>query len=176
MQNTSEEQVIYDIKNRPRTGLARQLARNLLKEIGLKEPPISLWKVIKRLQVKNNLSVEPVFDFGEKVSGVLVVFEDSATIGFNKKQGWYRNRFTLAHEIGHLLMGTTCNSVDEALSSNRAGEIAANEFAAELLIPLKNLKADFKKGVQNIEILSERYRMSKEAIGWKIVHSGVLAR
>ena len=170
----NDQQAIDAIRSRPSIGMARQLARNLLKEIGSKEPPISLGTIIRQLQTKYKLTVTPVFDFGEKISGVLVVFEDSAEIGFNKKQGWYRRRFTIAHEIGHLLMNTTCDNIDKALESNRNGEIMANEFAAELLIPLKNLKADFKKGVKDIGELSERYRMSREAVGWKIVHAGVL--
>jgi len=168
------DDTLNEIKDRPRIGLARTLARNLLKETGLKDPPISLWRVINYLKEKNNLTVEPVFDFGEKVSGVLIVFEDSAVIGFNKKQSWYRNRFTLGHEIGHLLMSTTCDSLDDALASNKAGEIAANEFAAELLMPLKVFKADFKRGIQNIDVLSDRYKVSKEAAGWRVVHAGVL--
>lgn len=176
MQEISEEKLIDEIKSRPRTGLSRQLARKLLKEVGLEEVPISLGKIIRYLHSKNNLNVEPVFDFGEKISGVLVVFEDSATIGFNKKQHWYRRRFTISHEIGHLLMNTTCDSIDEALSSSKSNETMANEFAAELLIPLKNLKTDFKNGIQNIDILSDRYKMSKEAVGWKIIHSGLLTK
>ena len=102
MQRQLDDNILNEISSRPRIGFVRQLARNLLKEVGLKDPPISLWRVINYLKEKNNLTVEPVFDFGEKVSGVLVVFEDSAVIGFNKRQSWYRNRFTLGHEIGHL--------------------------------------------------------------------------
>lgn len=174
-----EEEIIEQIKNRPRIGLARQLARKLLKEVELKEPPISLWKVIQHLKLENDLSVEPVNDFGEKISGVLVIFEDQPTIGFNKRKHWYHRRFTIAHEIGHLRMGTTCVGIGTALqmpflTNNNPNEVAANQFAAELLMPLEQLKKDFKNGIQNIDELSDRYKISKEAAGWKILRSGVL--
>lgn len=171
-----DEEIINQIKSRPRIGVARQLARKLLKETNLSIPPISLGKIILHLQMEKDLAVQPVEDFGEKISGVIVMIEDSTTIGFNKKQHWYRRRFTIAHEIGHLQMNTTCAGIEEALLDNSATETDANEFAAELLMPLMCLKQDFKNGIKNIDDLSERYRMSKEAIGWKIIHSGVLTK
>lgn len=173
-----EDEIIIDkIKNRPRVGVARELARKLLKNVGIQYPPVSLWKIIVNLKMENNFDVQPVYDFGERVSGIIVKVDDNSTVGFNKKQHWNRRRFTIAHEIGHFKMKTMCNGFSSVFDNNNPSEIEANQFAAELLIPSKFLKNDFKNSVENIKALSEKYRVSKEAMGWKIAKTpGLLNR
>ncbi len=140
---------------RPRTGSARIVARQLLKGARIKEAPISLWKVIKHLQATSDLSVMP-YGFGEKVSGMLVTVDESATIGYNNSQSWHRRRFTIGHELGHLLMNHTCNA-------DEYQEKEANEFAAELLMPLALLKKDFQINGE-LKALAEKYIVSEEAM------------
>lgn len=119
-----------DIKLKPNIAGARRLARKLLKDAKITRVPVSLYQVISFLKPQYNLDVLR-FDFGDKISGILVAEDDQATIGFNSTQAWVRRRFTIAHEIGHLLLGHTCEGQDR--SSNK--ETEANCFAAELLAP-----------------------------------------
>ncbi|MBI2439382.1 MAG: ImmA/IrrE family metallo-endopeptidase [Candidatus Moranbacteria bacterium] len=110
------------------------------------------------MKTKTNLQIYG-YGFSEKVSGMLVMIGDEATIGFNNTQHWHRRRFTISHEIGHLLMGHTCNPVDKGSPQ----ETEAHQFAAELLMPLARLKQDFKQ-TENLDELSKRYAVSKEAL------------
>lgn len=62
-----------------------------------------------------------------------------------RTDGWTRQRFTLAHELGHILAG---DAADKPLAEHIApsldrgqAEIRANAFAAELLMPSKELMA-----------------------------------
>lgn len=147
-----------EIPSTPQKGAARNLARKLIKDAKIKDLPVSLQKVLDFLKTKSDLQVFG-YSFGEKVSGMLVMIGDEATIGFNKDQHWHRRRFTISHEIGHLLMGHTCNPADKSDPK----EIESNQFAAELLMPLVFLKRDFKQS-EDLDILGKRYAVSKHAL------------
>jgi len=163
-----------EIKQKPRIGLARNLARKLLNDVGIKEPPISLWKIIKHLQKKYSASDLNVisFNFGEKVSGMLVLSDEQATIGYNPSEHWYRRRFTIAHEIGHFLLGHTCN---KSYDDDNFHETEANHFAAELLMPIELLKKDCGNGY-NLENIARRYTVSKEAMCRKLMSANLLTK
>ncbi len=50
-----------------------------------------------------------------------------------------RQRFTLAHELAHLILGTESDIYCQPFQSNRAEERAADALAAQLLIPFSKL-------------------------------------
>jgi Zn-dependent peptidase ImmA (M78 family) len=147
-------------KLRVNVGGARNIARRLLKDAKAKDIPISLWKIIEYLKPQYKLEVLrfPL----EKVDGILVVVENQPTIGFNPSMAWVRRRFTIAHEIGHLLLGHTCTDPD----LDNDPEAEANQFAAELLMPLAILKIDYK-AKPSPDYLAQKYIVSREAM---IIH------
>lgn len=84
----------------------------------------------------------------DEVSGMLVSGGRGAAIGINKGHAPVRQRFTLAHEIGHYLLHTTPGeevefvdkvryrrSLKETPLKPEPEEVEANLFAAELLMP-----------------------------------------
>ena len=143
---------------KPNVGGARKIARKLLKDSKVVEIPVSLQKVLDHVKSQQDLDVVK-YNFGDKISGMLVSIGDSATIGFNSEHAWVRRRFTIAHELGHLYMGHTCSGTDNA--GNK--EVEANQFAAELLIPLAFIKKDFAKQ-RDLDTLGKKYVVSKEAM------------
>jgi Zn-dependent peptidase ImmA (M78 family) len=147
-------------KLRINVGGARNIARRLLKDAKAKDVPISLYKIIEYLKPEHELEVVrfPL----ESVDGILVVVEDQPTIGFNPSMAWVRRRFTIAHEIGHLLLGHTCTDPD----LDNDPEAEANQFAAELLMPLAILKIDYK-AKPSPDYLAQKYIVSREAM---IIH------
>jgi Zn-dependent peptidase ImmA (M78 family) len=144
-------------KLRVNVGGARNIARKLLKHAKVKDVPISLWKIIEYLKPQHELEVLR-FSLGA-VDGILVVHEGLPTIGFNPSTAWVRRRFTIAHEIGHLLLGHTCTDPD----IENDPEAEANQFAAELLMPLAILRIDYKKE-RDLEKLAAKYIVSREAM------------
>ena len=147
-------------KLRINVGGARNIARRLLKDAKAKDVPISLYKIIEYLKPEHELEVVrfPL----ESVDGILVVVEDQPTIGFNPSMAWVRRRFTIAHEVGHLLLGHTCTDPD----LDNDPEAEANQFAAELLMPLAILKIDYK-AKPSPDYLAQKYIVSREAM---IIH------
>lgn len=157
----------------PRKKLVKALAQKVIKDAKISVAPVSLQRVIEHLQTIYTLDVKKIA-IGEKVSGLLVVCkevdDEYATIGFNATHPWCRRRFTIAHEIGHLLLEHGCNKNVEDGSLN---ETEANQFAAELLVPTAFLKKDFGK-ITNVQELAKLYRVSDQTLTIKLMDSRLL--
>ena len=96
------------------------------------------------------------FDFKEDISGVLVFENGEATIGYNNKEHRVRNRFTIAHELGHYVLHKEDKDlfVDKEfmalyrLNNGETGtkhEREANEFAACILMPENLMRREIEK-------------------------------
>ena len=152
---------------RVNVGGARNIARKLLKDARAKEIPVSLYKIIRHLEAQHDLAVLR-FPLGA-VDGLLVMVDGLPTIGFNGDTAWVRRRFTIAHEVGHLFLGHVCSGLD----IDRNNEAEANQFAAELLMPLAILKIDYKKD-PDLEKLAWKYIVSKEALCLHLMECHIL--
>lgn len=147
----------------PRKKLVKVLAQKVINGASINTAPVSLQRVIEYLQATHDLDVKKI-NIGNKVSGLLVVCKEIdseyATIGFNGNQPWCRRRFTIAHEIGHLLLGHTCtNKQDDGTHNERE----ANLFAGELLVPTGFIKKDFGNS-PDLQVLSKLYRVSEHML------------
>lgn len=152
----------------PRKKYAKSLAQKLIVDTKIKEAPVSLQRIIEHIQTTRSLAVTRI-EVSDKVSGLLVVIKEldkeRATIGFNASLPWCRRRFTIAHEIGHLLLGHMCNENDGGDSHN---EREADIFAAELLMPKDILKKDYGES-SNVPTLAQLYRVSSEALTIQLI-------
>ena len=118
---------------------ARKEAQRLLKERGTHSAPVDVHSIAERFARIVKSPLEP------EVSGVLVPQEKGNWIIIvNESHHPVRQRFTIAHELGHLLLhGYKTPHADrrfrfrDARSSEGSAieEIQANQFAAELLMP-----------------------------------------
>lgn len=73
-----------------------KITAEILKELKISGLPIPIEKVI----AMRGLEIKP-YDFGDDVSGVLVIQSNVGWIGVNPKESKVRRRFTMAHELGH---------------------------------------------------------------------------
>src|SRR6185437_11369540 len=124
---------------------ARREAQRLLREEDITTAKVP----IKKIASKHAVVVERTL--GHEVSGMLVPLPEPLdgkrwAIVVNQSHPQTRKRFTIAHELGHLLLhGFTTPHADrefivrfrDARSSDGSvlEEIEANQFAAELLMP-----------------------------------------
>ena len=159
--------------NKPRIGWARRTARDLLKEAGITTPPILIRDILKHIKKEKDLSVHP-WAFGEDTDGIQITQGESATIGYNQSQHSHRQRFTVAHEIGHFLLCHTTNDSAFDLDSKKPEEVEANQFAAELLMPLEMFKKDFKAGMTSADDLGKKYNVSKESAWWRMYNTKLI--
>lgn len=165
--------------NKPRIALARNAARDILKEMILGNPPIQIKTIVAHLKNKRGIQIE-IFkkDFGKGGRGIQITEPtpkgDNLIIAYNKNHHVHSQRFTVAHELGHFLLGHTRNGHDHYLDlfdegSGDPKEIEANQFAAELLIPATLLKIDIENGIRDVPTLSKKYWVSELAMWRKVL-------
>lgn len=148
-----------------RVGIAREKARKLLKDLKITTIPVSLSPIVRHLSI----TTAP-HDIDDKLSGVTAYDSetDEKYILYNKSHHVHRKRFTVAHEIGHVAFDHP-NYQNESLDfySKDDKEIEANQFAAELLMPLNNLKTDVVM-LGTVKKLAFKYWVSEEAMYWRL--------
>jgi len=153
-------------QNKPNISTARNIARKLLTDAGITKPPVMVRDIINLLKKTKDLSVYS-WSFGENTDGIQTTEGDKIAIGYNKTQHPHRQRFTVAHEIGHYMMGHTNANYSYDLNSTDPKEIEANQFAAELLMPLAMVKNDLKNG-KAAKDLAVIYNVSEESLWWRL--------
>ena len=99
-------------------------------------------------------------------------------IGVNQNHHKNRQKFTLAHELGHYILHRekNINIVDTTFFRNNntdSIEFMANEFAAKLLMPEEKVRdlVD-RQGIKNIGDLAEKFGVSASAMKYRIVSLG----
>lgn len=130
-------------------------AQNLIKRHNIKTPPVAVIDIAKSL----GINVIP-YAFGDGVSGILVVENNKSTIGYSTSDSKARQRFTIAHELGHFVLRHSTQTeqlfVDKNFLVKYRGlqkyshteiihEQQANAFAAELLMPKSLIEVELSK-------------------------------
>jgi hypothetical protein len=146
-------------------------------------PPIDFKKAAK------TVNAELVFiEMPKSVSGLIIApMPDMPVYGIsiNSRHSHYHQRFTIAHEIGHLLLGhlegrcpniTMFSDVGNFSLGIYPREREANIFAAEMLIPTPHIKdIVFSAGWRDINSLCRLYGASQQAIRIKLKEIGAAA-
>ncbi|TAM79641.1 MAG: ImmA/IrrE family metallo-endopeptidase [Acidobacteria bacterium] len=158
-------------------------ARQLLARIGIQSAPTPVEKVAKALGAQVRFS-----PFDDELAGMVYIKDGVPIIGVNSLHHPNRQRFTIAHELGHLElhreMITSTVHVDKnfpvlmrdpkSATGTELLEIQANQFAAELLMPRKlidQVLAGKKFDIDDegpIEELAKKFRVSKQALEYRI--------
>ncbi|MBE6483637.1 MAG: ImmA/IrrE family metallo-endopeptidase [Actinomycetaceae bacterium] len=107
-----------------------------------------------------------IAELGDDVYGMLINDDAGPNIYIDRDQPAVRQRFTCAHEVGHLYshLGDTRTFVDARSDEGRgtASEIYANEFAAELLMPEEELRTRIDPNLSDLDQYSENSRLARE--------------
>jgi Zn-dependent peptidase ImmA (M78 family) len=94
-------------------------------------------------------------------------------IEYNRADPLVRRRFTVAHELGHYVLGHDNAPRDDAASFGASVrspvERAANQFAAELLMPEDAVKKLALSGrMASVEQMAEAFKVSKVAMNYRL--------
>ena len=143
-------------------------ARALFKYIDLTKPPVLLTPIL------DELGIELVYANFENFEGFSIVDGKFARIVVRKEQILSRQRFTIAHELGHIILGHHRDDESEKTSIHaleRHGN-DANAFAAELLMPYPLLELLWKRYESNaemrVEVMAADLIVSREALRIKL--------
>lgn len=160
----------------------RPIATELLAAVEVTEPPVPVAAVAKWLGATVRYA-----PFKGELAGMLIRddAERGIVIGVNSLHHSNRQRFTIAHECGHLRLHKGRRSyVDRSFRINRRDEVSsqatdveeieANRFAAELLMPYDLITEDLIEHRPDIEDedelrkLADRYGVSLQALTLRI--------
>lgn len=161
-------------------------AERLLKECRITKGPVNVLEIAEQLGAVVSYEV-----FSEDLSGVLVKEKERTVIGVNSFHAKTRQRFTIAHEIGHLVLKHKGEVfVDQTVMkrdarSSRAvdiQEIAANQFAADLLMPSdfviaavqrRQAKRPELSPTSLVDELAEEFQVSSQAMEYRLTNLGM---
>lgn len=145
-----------------------QLLVNLNKDYDIFSIKTDLENFIENFDIKVYYSNMDGFDNPNSISGYSIVNDSGQPeIVINANDSKRRQRFTMAHEFGHIIMhwdwlnnknGLNKDNTEILFRSNNYNnnlndlkEFQANEFAAELLLPHNHLK----EGLSDLDLLKE---------------------
>jgi Zn-dependent peptidase ImmA (M78 family) len=162
-------------------------AQLLLRQYGNDEIPVDVDLIAKRLKIEVTETELP-----DETSGVIQKVDNGhSTILANSRHAKVRQRFTIAHELGHFLLSTKSGIfVDKKIyfrdsrsqPASDPEEIVANIFAAELLMPTQHVKRELHRltsgGIIDIEediiaLLAKRFEVSLIAMSIKLQNMGL---
>lgn len=140
-----------------------------------KGPPVNIKGIARSLGIE----VDKKANLDSDISGQIEQLENGRyRISANMVDHYYRQRFTIAHELGHFL----CHShlISDGIDDNRAyrstpegrfynrsigpkQETEANRFAAAVLMPGDNVREEWQR-LNDLEAISKRFQVSKKAM------------
>jgi Zn-dependent peptidase ImmA (M78 family) len=132
---------------------------------------------------KMGVEVRPELWLEGGVSG-MVQFNESLkpVISYDQTEAPVRQRFTIAHELGHLVRGHLTNE-QRMLRDPKANffsqqadprETEANGFAADLLMPAHIVRfAVLEKGVTDLVRLANLFNVSQAAMRFRLINLGL---
>lgn len=167
----------------PRRKFARDMALALLRQHRITKPEVN----VEALARECGLSVAYV-DVDGKLSGQLYADLREITVNIRGRSR-ARQRFTLAHELGHWqlrhhtlgelppdTLGYSGAFEDEGIHEGRSAvEVEANTFASELLMPspwLRKLPKPLSIGAP--PVLAQTYGVSEQAMFYQLMRCGRL--
>ncbi len=168
----------------------RRLASQLVQQHGVDVPPVPVRKIAAAAGVR---VVSAAAETG--VSGFLLrrPQAEGLVIGVNSGDGASRQRFTIAHELGHFFLhageelhvdrtATIYHRSPRSSEGVDEGEIEANLFAAELLMPQEFIEKDLaSRGYvdladeKQVWRLAKRYGVSTQAMSIRLTYLGWLS-
>jgi Zn-dependent peptidase ImmA (M78 family) len=159
----------------------------ILDRFGIRNPPVPVDRIAKGLGAQ--LRFSPLDD---ELSGMIYISDGTPIIGINSLHHPNRQRFSIGHEVGHLVLHrklisgkvhvdkefriqlpTLNRDATSALGTDKI-EIQANRFSAELLMPTAwFLQAIATKpfDIDNeapLEEIARKFKVSRQALDFRI--------
>lgn len=150
--------------------------------------PVNIEQIIRDTGIALNKKA----DLDREVSGQIRRLENGGfEISVNARDHYYRQRFTMAHELGHFYLhkslvgdGTDDNSMYRSTANGhfyntsikKRHEYEANTFAAFVLMPEHLLKQLIQKNSGSIEGIDILLQVSKQALQVRLQSLGLLQK
>lgn len=142
-------------------------AQAVLNGLGLNQPPVDPFRIARALGVQ----VYALPEHERKLSGMLFGEGDDVRIFVRASDSATRQRFTVAHELGHLLLHSRGGRVvayrDTSFKGNPV-EVEANRFAARLLMPAGMVTDLHRRSGGNLPLVAQAIGVSLQALEFRV--------
>ncbi|OGU75443.1 MAG: hypothetical protein A2V93_11975 [Ignavibacteria bacterium RBG_16_34_14] len=162
---------------KPNYKFVKDMARKVLKDHKITSIPTDLKKIFDKLGLQ---FIE--LDNPSDIDGAIIEIDGKPRIAvLNKAKSISRQRFTLAHELGHIFLSHNKRDFYEVVENESevpdspsekakpSKEIEADVFASELLIPYQQLKKHHDR-VNDLENISRLFQVSKDTMSIAIAN------
>ncbi len=166
--------------------LAERQATLLLHLLGIRQVPIDVFKISElpnvEVQVRPRHEMPIIADLPEtsEVGGVTHLHRDGRTVfTINREDPIGRRRFSLAHEVKHLLddpiVSTAYVRIGFGTAEDHARQIEriCDHFAACFLMPRTVIKRAWSSGLQDLEALAGQFKVSISAMRIRLKYLGL---
>jgi Zn-dependent peptidase ImmA (M78 family) len=164
---------------------AQEAAGQFLQRYGVSEVPVP----VEQLALYEGAQLVRQRFEGDQ-SGFMYRHDGHKIIGINSSHSRRRQRFTIAHELGHLMLHQQDLIVDRALNHrNRIStlgvdpaEMEANAFAAALIMPADLVLQYVNNAANNpalatrerlVSYLAQEFDVSAEAMSYRLINLGI---
>ncbi len=138
-------------------------AQDILETCALRRAPIDVFAIAERLDIHVHLVSDPGWD------GALKSSPERADVWIDANASEQRQRFTLAHEIGHLMLHPLGEVFRDSRELERSPkEREAHRFAAELLMPEVLVLPAFRRLDQDVEKMALLFHVSEQAMSIRL--------
>lgn len=176
----------------------KKQSQKLLEDFTVKKVPfVDVKEIAENLGIR---ILDKPFADNPSLSGMLIRKTDQAIMAINEAQSKQRQRFTIAHEIGHFIFDKGKDVwVDEGIGSAQISyrmspgsrslyeeeEVRANKFAAALLMPEDWIRSSFENRKDDTDwinedslvgTLAEDYKVSMQAMFIRLLELDLIER
>lgn len=151
-----------------------QAAERLLRMLRMTDPPFDPFDIATQLGVRFREMHAPGLPAGMLMSNEA----GDANVYFRAADTREQKRFTMAHELGHLMLHPTGLAFHDTMEPSRAPrEVEANSFATSLLMPWDRVKLVAQQENFSIKRLARHFQVTEAMMERRLVavYSGSFA-
>lgn len=164
------------------TDAVAKKAHEVLRKYQITSPLVNVFDIAEREGLKIEYRIFP--NGNSDISGFLMA--DEKTIYLNVDNSAERQAYTVAHELGHYLLGHGADRYgvlrrvnDYSSDEKTQEEKDADRFAANLLMPEEMVRGELKKYPflkDAPQILAAKFGVSVSAMKYRLMNLGIIER
>lgn len=157
---------------------SEKTAENIIIKLKITTAPVNVEYIAEKCDIQIRKAA------AKDISGLLYRKDGIAFMGINSEESSVRQRFTIAHELGHFFLHHSKDTFIEYRDNKKNimrgfKEIEANSFAASLLMPFSILKKDVEDyghtlSEDEVKVLAKKYDVSEISMTYRLTNLGLL--
>lgn len=155
-----------------------KIVEEIITKLNIISAPVNVEEIAERCNVQVRRAS------AKNISGLLYRKDGVAFMAINSEEPIVRQRFTIAHELGHFFLHHAKDTFIEYRDNKKKvvrgfKEVEANSFAASLLMPQDFLKRDVGANKHalsedDVKSLANKYKVSEIAMTYRLTHLNLL--